>query len=255
MKSGPSIKSMLPLVLFLAVAIFPTAKFTTASDSRNQPTIITTVTKDGYSGDGISTGFELERYAQVWEHNPFYLVTPIGSQAQHSPFEKLFLTSWLSDEGKDDIYVQDSETNEVQKITAEPNQNKLRLIELRSNPNPRLVEAIISDGRQKGALKFRFDVQSPVGQSASPVAQMPKTIVPGQAPNVAQVSSLASRQPPTNPPNATGSIATVPVSAPTNRSALSVTNPEVSVGWKGDEAGQGMLPPGSEEVHLQPPGQ
>jgi hypothetical protein len=255
MKSGPLTKTMHPLVLFLAVALLPTAKFTTASDSRNQPTLAATVTKDRYSGDGISTGFKVERYAQVWEHNPFYLVTPIRSQAQHSPFEKLFLTSWLSDEGKDDIFVQDSETNELQKITAEPNQNKLRLVELRSNPNPRLVEAIISDGRQQGALKFHFDVQSPVGQSASPVAQMPNTIVPGQAPNVAKVSPLALRQPTTNPPNATGSIATVPVSAPTNRSALSATNPEVSAGWKGDEAGSGMLPPGSEEVHLQPPGQ
>lgn len=68
---------------------------------------------------------------------------------------------------------------------------KLRLIELRSNPNPRLVEAVISNGKEQGVLKFQFEVQSPVGQSAPPVAQTANTRVPGQLPNMAQVAPRA----------------------------------------------------------------
>jgi hypothetical protein len=155
MNSRPPTKYMLLLIVLLAGAIFPTTKFGIASDGRNQPAIAATAGKDVYSGEQIPTGFKLERYARVWEHNPFFLVTPAAPQAQHSPFEKLFLTSWLSDGGKDFIFVQDSETNELQRITTVPNHNKLRLLELHSNPNPRLVEAVISNGKEQGTLKFQ----------------------------------------------------------------------------------------------------
>jgi hypothetical protein len=60
---------MLQLVLFLAIAVFLTAGFATASDVRNQPTIAATAMKDAYCGDEIPTGFKVERYARVWEHN------------------------------------------------------------------------------------------------------------------------------------------------------------------------------------------
>lgn len=178
MNSRLSTKYLLQLLALLAVTNFPPSKSATASDARNQSTIAATAAEDEYSGEQIPAGFKLERYAWMWEHNPFFLVKSAAPQVQHSPFEKLFLTSWLNDGGKDIIFVQNSETNEVQKITTEANQNKLRLIELRSNPNPRLVEALISNGKEQGVLKFQFE--SPVGQSASPVAQLPNTPVPSR---------------------------------------------------------------------------
>jgi hypothetical protein len=112
--------------------------------------------------DRIPTGFRLERYLHVCERNPFTLATPTPSRSQASPFEKLFLASWLRNGSKDVIVVQNSETNAVQTITTVPNQNNLRLIELRLDANPRLVQAIISDGKEKGSVKFRFDVLSPL---------------------------------------------------------------------------------------------
>jgi hypothetical protein len=63
------------------------------------------------------------------------------------------------DGGKEVIWVENSETKEGQRIAAEPNLNNLRLIEMHLNLNPRLVEAMISDGNEKGTIKFRFDDQ------------------------------------------------------------------------------------------------
>src|SRR5271166_254509 len=61
------------LLLFLAVVIFPTLKTANAADARSKPA---TVANDAHDGAEIPTGFKLERYARVWERNPFTLVTP-----------------------------------------------------------------------------------------------------------------------------------------------------------------------------------
>jgi hypothetical protein len=111
-------------------------------------------------GSRSPSGFKIERYARVWERNPFSLVTPATAEKHVSPFDNLFLQSWLKDGSKEMILVQNSETNELQRITTESNQSNLRLVEIRSNPNPQLVEAVISDGKEQRAVKFRFDVQS-----------------------------------------------------------------------------------------------
>jgi hypothetical protein len=112
-------------------------------------------------------GFNLERYAQLWKRNPFTLVTPEAPHAPPSPFDKLFLTSWLKVGGTEVIFVQNSETNAIERITTEPNQNNLRIVGFHTNPNPQLAEAIISDGNAQGIVKFRFDSQPPPVQTAS----------------------------------------------------------------------------------------
>ena len=68
----------------------------------------------------------------------------------------LVLVSWLEDAGKDVIYVQNTETNDVQKITSEPNLDNFRIVELRPNADPNLSEAVISNGSQQGPVRFRF---------------------------------------------------------------------------------------------------
>jgi hypothetical protein len=131
--------------------------------------------------DRIPTGFKLERYVHLWEHNPFTLVTPSPRQSEHLVFEKLFLASWLREDGKEVIIVQNSDTNAVQRITIEPNQNNLSLIEIRLNPNPQLVEAMISDGKERGGVKFRCDVQSPVAVGPLAVTHDPAPLLNAQS--------------------------------------------------------------------------
>src|SRR6201987_4025311 len=72
----------------------------------------------GRSDDTLPKGFDVARYQQLWERNPFTLVTP-SLGGPESPFSKLILVNWLHDKGKDIWVVQDTETNEVKKITKE----------------------------------------------------------------------------------------------------------------------------------------
>lgn len=109
-----------------------------------------------HAEDRVPTGFKLERYTRLWERNPFIQVKPPAPESNPSPFEKLVLTSWLKDNGKFAIFVQSSDTDKAQRITAEPNQDSLRLIAMHLDPNPALVEAVISSPTQRGVVKFRF---------------------------------------------------------------------------------------------------
>jgi hypothetical protein len=77
-------------------------------------------------------------------------------QARGGAFGNLVLVSWLEDAGKDVIYVQNTETNDVQKITSEPNLDNFRIVELHPNADPKLFEVVISNGSQRGPVKFRF---------------------------------------------------------------------------------------------------
>src|SRR5260221_4793557 len=73
--------------------------------------------------------------------------TQTKPQAQAGIFGNLVLVSWLEEAGKDVIYVQNTETNDVQEITSEPNLDNFRIVELHPNADLRLVEAVISNGR------------------------------------------------------------------------------------------------------------
>jgi hypothetical protein len=76
--------------------------------------------------------------------------------AQSGVFGNLVLVSWLEDAGKDVIYVQNTETKDVQKITSEPNLDNFRIVELHRSADPKLFEAVISNGSQQGPVRFRF---------------------------------------------------------------------------------------------------
>jgi hypothetical protein len=130
--------------------------------------------------DQIPVGFKTDRYNHLWERNPFTLVTPATPQVQASAFDKLVLVSWLKDAGNDVIFVQNTETNDTQKVTTEPNKNSLQIVEMHPNGDPKLVEAVITNGSEKGAVKFRFEVPAAANQ---PTAQVPLAMgVPGQEP-------------------------------------------------------------------------
>ena len=137
----------------------------------------------------IPTGYKLDRYARVWERNPFLAVPPATPQARRPAFEKLFLTSWLIDGSNQIIFVQDSETNELQRVTRERGQNNLRLVELAPNPDPHFVAAIISDGKEQGIVKFRCDFKPGTGEMASGMADIQNKSATDRTPTDAAMAS------------------------------------------------------------------
>jgi hypothetical protein len=82
--------------------------------------------------------------------------TPTFPQTHAGPFGKLVLVSWLNDRGKDVIFVQNTETTEVQRITSEANRDNFRIVEVHPGGDLRDFEAIISNGAEQGPVKFRF---------------------------------------------------------------------------------------------------
>jgi hypothetical protein len=134
----------------------------------------------GRSDDTLPKGFDVSRYQSIWERNPFTLVTPSLGQGPASPFSKLILVNWLHDKGKDILFVEDTETNEVKKVTKEQgaNSDQLRLIEVVPNKNPSLVFAKLTNGREEGIVKFKFDQANT--QAVNPNPGMPRA--PGQPP-------------------------------------------------------------------------
>jgi hypothetical protein len=122
----------------------------------------------------LPKGFDVRRYQQIWERNPFTLVTPAAAQAAPSVFSKLVLLSWLQAKDKDIVFVQDTETNEVKKVTKDGSDNPdgLRLVSVTANKNPSLIEAKLSNGKEEGIVKFRLE-QANVNQVTTPNAQIP----------------------------------------------------------------------------------
>jgi hypothetical protein len=160
----------------------------------------------------IPSGFRVDRYTRVWERNPFTLMKPAAPEKELSPFDKLFLASWLKEGNKEVVLVQNSETNEVQRITAEFNQNNLRLIEIQLDPNPQLVAAVLSDGKEQGSVKFRFDAQPSAGQRGSAAPEMPNNGATSLIPNAASSQAWPQGSPVKLPNSqALGSAAVVPV--------------------------------------------
>jgi hypothetical protein len=121
--------------------------------------------------DDVPAGFKANRYQNVWERNPFTLVTPAAPQARATAFDKLILVSWLNDGGKDIVFVQNTDTSEVEKVTNDPNSNKLRLVEIHRNADPQKADVVLSDGLEQGSVKFRLE--APAVASLVPAAQPP----------------------------------------------------------------------------------
>jgi hypothetical protein len=89
--------------------------------------------------------------------NPLTLVppaTPVTKSGVFGVFDKLVLVSWLNDAGKDVIYVKNTETEEVERMTSEPNNDQFRIVAIHSDPDPKLFEAVISNGKEQGKVRF-----------------------------------------------------------------------------------------------------
>jgi hypothetical protein len=84
--------------------------------------------------------------------DPVKLVTS-DPNTQGGTFANLILVGWLNDAGNYVIFVQNTETKKLQKVTSEPNKDHFRIIEIRPNADPKLVEAVISNGTDQGTVK------------------------------------------------------------------------------------------------------
>jgi hypothetical protein len=149
--------------------------------------------------DEVPSGFKADRYQKVWERNPFTLVTPPAAQVRTTPFDKLILVSWLNDGGKDVVFVQSTETNAVQKITNDPNPDNLRLIEIHKDADPLKAEVVLSNGAEKGVVKFRLELAAAPLQASA--AQQPPGAAPGsqfKIPGAAPGPGTRSMQMPQN---------------------------------------------------------
>jgi hypothetical protein len=82
--------------------------------------------------------------------------TQIPVQTGTGPFSKFVVLSYLKDRGKDVVSIKNVETNDVQRITSQPNIDHFRLVEIHPNPDLRQFEAIISNGSQQGPVRFQF---------------------------------------------------------------------------------------------------
>jgi hypothetical protein len=211
--------NVLPPLLFTALVIFATAKWVIAVEEMNRNTVDVNVAIDGHGYKEVAAGFKLERYTSLWQRNPFAAPTVVDEQVQPSLLDKLSLASWLMVGGTAIIFVQNSETNEVQKVTAETNQNNLRLVQIHLDTNPRSVQAVISNGMEQGTVKFRVDAGLSPAETVSSAGQTPNNGTAGQTPK-AGVSSRALPGPQANLQNAQSSdsrsISPVVPSAPHN---------------------------------------
>ena len=84
--------------------------------------------------------------------DPVRLVPP-DPHTEGGAFANLILVGWLNDAGNYVIFVQNTETKKLQKVTSEPNKDHFRIIEMRPNADPKLVEAVISNGTDQGTVK------------------------------------------------------------------------------------------------------
>jgi hypothetical protein len=151
--------------------------------------------------DALPTGFKADRYRSLWERNPFTLVTP-AVQVQPQAFSKLVVVSWLNEGGKDSLFVQDTDTNDVQKVTDVPNDKGLRIVEVHAKGGKdfqmiRDFEAVVSNGSEQGAIKFKTQATAPMiasnpinptqlppGGQNNQIPQQPQGQVPGLNPQV-----------------------------------------------------------------------
>jgi hypothetical protein len=147
------------------------------------------------ASDDVPVGYKADRYQQVWERNPFTIVTPVAPRPPASVFDKLVLLSWLKDGGADVVFVLNTDTNEVQKITKEPNANSFHLVAIRRAADPKDAEVEIANRTEQGVVKFRLETAAPPPQTAGAQPSLPSPAnqngVPGQSPAIDGMSRQA----------------------------------------------------------------
>jgi len=149
----------------------------------------------------LPVGFGVERYARIWERNPFTLVTPDVRPAQASPFNNLFFSELAERRGRRGSLCSKLGNQRSPKnyCPAWPNQATAHRDASESEPAPSGGDHF--DGKEEAGIKFRFGA----GQTASDVAQMPNNDAAAQMPNATELAPKALRNTPENLSNAQSS--------------------------------------------------
>ena len=170
-------------VLFLAVlAILESATQGTFAEEASKRMAATDRVNADPSADQLLAGFKVERYVPLWERNPFTLPSPAVPETRPSALDNLYLIGWLNDADKELIYVQNSQTNEVQRITPRANANNLRLVGIHLSSDLRLVDAVIAADQERATVKFHFDSRVAPGITSSTLAKNETNTSSGQVP-------------------------------------------------------------------------
>ena len=114
--------------------------------------------------------------------------TTLMGEDKANILDKLVLVSWLDDAGKIVIFVQNTETSVVEKVTSEPNKDHFRIVEIHPNADPNLFEAVISNGSEKGPVRFRVaspDRGQQNGTTIPPATEIKKPQIPPRSPTPA----------------------------------------------------------------------
>jgi hypothetical protein len=172
------------------------------------------------ASDDVPVGYNADRYQQIWVRNPFTIVTPVVAAVQPKVFDKFVLLSWLNDGGKDVVFVQNMETNEVQKVTADANPSGFRLIAIHKAADPKNAEVVLSSGTEQGTVKFRLEtaVAAPQNGAGQPAAAV-QNQVPGGTTAAAPIMSRQTQmlqnaqQAAKFGPNQPGTVQTAPEAA------------------------------------------
>lgn len=107
------------------------------------------------SWDKTGKGFSIsDSAAPTQPSQPAVKTVPAATQVRAGAFGNLVLVSWLKDDGKDVIFVQNTETHQVQRITSKANKDNLRLVEVHPNTDLSDFEAIVSNGSEQGTVGF-----------------------------------------------------------------------------------------------------
>ena len=175
----PALGSALFLVL---LAIFEAATQGTFAEEASKRIAATDGVNSDPSADQLPAGLKVERYVRLWERNPFTLPSRAVPETPPSALENLYLIGWLNDGDKELIYVQNWQTNEVQRITPRANDNNLRLVGIHLNSDLRLVDAVIAADQERATVKFRFDSGVAPGITSSTLAENEANTSSGQVP-------------------------------------------------------------------------
>ena len=141
------------------------------------------------ANEDIPSGFKVDRYREVWQRNPFFFAVPAATQNGPTPFDKLVLVSWLRDGPKTIVFIQNTDTSEIQKITSEPNGNKLRLVEVHKSIDPSRGDVVLSNGTEEGAVRFRMDIPPPTANTTASQGSAAGVAIPPPAQAIAPVAA------------------------------------------------------------------
>jgi len=137
----------------------------------------------------IPTAFDISRYQNTWDKNPFLLKTAPVVQSQVQWSQDWALAGMFNHKGKIRISIKNKQTNEIKQISSDSKPDaEFRLVKANFHRNRNEASAVIAKGTEEAELKYD---EAAGGQpvtinntmkSSPPPGQQPQGTVPGTPP-------------------------------------------------------------------------